>query len=225
MKKLVACVAALALSVVVLAGCSASQSSTSSTEGDGGTAVDYSKVEANPSTKTVSIYAEVNGQYFNENTRHGVVFKDGSNGEKSILRGLSSEKDFYQALINIGAVPGDTLSFPAVAGETVQGQKFDVTVSWDGSNGEIPFSDIVRTGNGEPYVMDATFGGNIKNAYKMNTGCILCLDSCPVGIVSSAAYPTGTIEVTKDQQFFGNADVLPDDGTVVKVTFTERSDA
>ena len=181
--------------------------------------VDHSKITADPGTKTVKIYAEVNGKYFTNVTRHGVVFKDGSNGEKSVLRGLCSEKDFYAAMLSIGAVPGDNLDPADALGKTIEGDKLDITVSWDGSNGEIPFEDCIKTSNGA-YRFDPRFGGNIKAAYAKNTGCIFCLDSCPVGITSNAEYPLGVIEATKTEEFFGNSEVLPKDGTLVTVTFT-----
>lgn len=183
--------------------------------------VDYSVITTNPSTQSVTIYAQINGKYFTEPSRHGVVFKDGSNGEKCILRGLCSEKDFYAALLSVGGVPGDNLVFTeAQPGDLIEGQKVDVTVSWDGSNGEIPWADIMTTGNGKPYVADFRFGGNIKAAYAKNTGCILCIESCPVGICSNAAYGYGVVETTKTEQFYGNPDVLPEDGTICQVTFT-----
>ena len=183
--------------------------------------VDYSVITTNPSTQSVTIYTQVNGKYFTEPSRHGVVFKDGSNGEKCILRGLCSEKDFYAALLSVGGVPGDKLVFTeAQPGDLIEGQKMDVTVSWEGSNGEIPWADIMTTGNGKPYVADFRFGGNIKAAYAKNTGCILCIESCPVGICSNAAYGYGVVETTKTEQFYGNPDVLPADGTICQVTFT-----
>ena len=183
--------------------------------------VDYSVITTNPSTQSVTIYTQVNGKYFTEPSRHGVVFKDGMNGEKCILRGLCSEKDFYAALLSVGGVPGDKLVFTeAQPGDLIEGQKMDVTVSWEGSNGEIPWADIMTTGNGKPYVADFRFGGNIKAAYAKNTGCILCIESCPVGICSNAAYGYGVVETTKTEQFYGNPDVLPEDGTICQVTFT-----
>ena len=183
--------------------------------------VDYSVITTNPSTQSVTIYTQVNGKYFTEPSRHGVVFKDGSNGEKCILRGLCSEKDFYAALLSVGGVPGDKLVFTeAQPGDLIEGQKMDVTVSWEGSNGEIPWADIMTTGDGQPYVTDFRFGGNIKAAYAKNTGCILCIESCPVGICSNAAYGYGVVETTKTEQFYGNPDVLPEDGTICQVTFT-----
>ena len=187
--------------------------------------VDYSVITTNPSTQSVTIYTQVNGKYFTEPSRHGVVFKDGSNGEKCILRGLCSEKDFYAALLSVGGVPGDKLYFAdAQPGDLIEGQKLDVTVSWEGSNGEIPWADIMTTGNGKPYVADFRFGGNIKAAYAKNTGCILCIESCPVGICSNAAYGYGVVETTKTEQFYGNPDVLPEDGTICQVTFTLLSE-
>ena len=212
MKKLIAMILALAL-VLALAACGAPAKEE----------VDYSVITTNSATQSVTIYTQVNGKYFTEPSRHGVVFKDGSNGEKCILRGLCSEKDFYAALLSVGGVPGDKLYFADATPDGTQyieGQKLDVTVSWEGSNGEIPWADIMTTGNGKPYVADFRFGGNIKAAYAKNTGCILCIESCPVGICSNAAYGYGVVETTKTEQFYGNPDVLPEDGTICQVTFT-----
>lgn len=217
MKKLIAMLLALVV-VLSLAACGAAPAAEE---------VDYSTITTNTATQTVTIYTQVNGKYFTEPSRHGVVFKDGSNGEKCILRGLCSEKEFYAALLSVGGQPGDKLYFADATPDGTQyidGQKLDVTVSWEGSNGEIPWSDIMITGDGQPYVTDFRFGGNIKAAYAKNTGCILCTESCPVGITSNAAYAYGVVEHTKTMQFFGNPDVLPEDGTICQVTFTLLSE-
>ena len=131
--------------------------------------------------REVIIEAEVNGKYFNSPTRHGVVFKGGSNGDKSVLRGLCDEREFYQALVDIGAKPGNNLTF-------------------------------------EDMKLGKTVGGNFENAKSKRTGCILCLDSCAVGIVSDAAYETGAVEMKKIDRF-GREDILPKDGTKVLVIF------
>lgn len=213
MKKFMALTLALVLALTLIA-CGAAPAKEE---------VDYSKIEVNTATQTVTIYTQVNGKYFTEPSRHGIVFKDGSNGEKCILRGLCSEKDFYAALLSASGVPGDKLYFAEATPDGTQyieGQKLDVKVSWEGSNGEVPFADIMKTGDGQPYVADFRFGGNIKAAYAKNTGCILCTESCPVGITSNAAYAYGVVEHTKTMQFYGNPDVLPEDGTICTVTFT-----
>lgn len=171
--------------------------------------------------KEVTIPAEVNGKYFTEPTRHGVVYLEGSNGEKSILRGLVNEKDFHQALLDIGAVPGNNVQLSdmkaeAGKGVSVEGSKLNVFVTWDGLGKEIPFTDIVKASEKRP--MDIRFGGNLENAKAKNTGCILCLDSCAVGITSDASYTTGTTE-RKEVEFYGDDTVLPEDGTPVSVIF------
>ena len=78
----------------------------------------------------------------------------------------------------------------------------------------------MNIGNGKSYISDFRFGGNITKAYAKNTGCILCTESCPVGITSNAAYGYGVVEHVKTLQFFGNPNVLPKDGTICQVTFT-----
>lgn len=172
--------------------------------------------------KEVIIAAEVNGKYFNSPTRHGVVFDMGSNGDKSVLRGLADEREFYQALIDIGAVPGNNLTMEDMKlGKTVDGQKLDVFVTWDGLGKEIPFAEIIRSDEERP--MDIRFGGNMENAKAKRTGCILCLDSCAVGITSDAAYETGAVEIKKIGRY-GREDVLPADGTRVSVIFRIAQD-
>lgn len=170
--------------------------------------------------KEIKMLCEVNGTYFSEPSRHGIVYKDGSNGEKAILRGLADEKEFYQALIDLDIKPGNNLTAKdmkagANNGKSIEGEKLAAFVEWDGQEA-IPFADIVKTEKEKP--MDLRFGGNIESAKKNNTGCVLCLDSCATGIVSDAAWPTGTTQ-NNVAKFYGDDSILPDDGTQVTVTF------
>ena len=63
------------------------------------------------------------------------------------------------------------------------------------------------------------FGGNEKNSLEFNTGCIACLDSCPVGIISNHTYTMGAVEKRNEVKFNGNAAILPKDGTLIAITF------
>lgn len=171
--------------------------------------------------KEIKMLCEVNGKYFTEATRHGIVFAKGSNGEKSVLRGLADEKEFHQALLDIGAKAGNNLKAAdmkagADNGVAVDGDKLNAVVTWEGQDKEIPFADIIKASIEKP--MDLRFGGNLESAKKNNTGCVLCLDSCATGITSDAAYPTGATQ-NKVVKFYGDEDVLPEDGKVVTVTF------
>ena len=171
--------------------------------------------------KEIKMLCEVNGKYFTESTRHGIVFAKGSNGEKSVLRGLADEKEFHQALLDIGAKAGNNLKAEdmkakADNGVAVEGDKLITVVTWEGQDKEIPFEDIIKASVEKP--MDLRFGGNLESAKKNNTGCVLCLDSCATGITSDAAFPTGTTQ-NKVAKFYGDEEVLPEDGKVVTVTF------
>jgi len=202
MKKLLSVLTMLVLVIGVTAGCS----STSTT----------SKVlDVNKDKKQISMTATVNGKYFTEATRHGVVAVGGSNYEKSVLKGDANEIDFYNGLIEIGAKAGNNLTLADMTkGVKVQGDKLNVFVTWDGLGKEIPFNDIIKSSAPRP--MDIRFGSNIQNAKDKKTGCVLCLDSCAVGITSNASYETGASSTIK---FYGNKDVLPKDGTKVTVIF------
>lgn len=166
-------------------------------------------------SKTVKIYTEVNAKYFVDPTRHAVVFKDGSNASKSILKSWANQNDFYTALADLGAKPGNNVT-PDTKDAAVQGDALDVTINWNGAAKEIPIADaVIDSNNKKP---DFRFGGNQDRAKSKNTGCILCLDSCPVGIASNATYPQGSFD-GKKVEFRGNKDVLPADGTPVVVIF------
>jgi hypothetical protein len=223
MKKILSLVLMLVLIVAVAAGCS----SNSSTPTDPNTAKEFKlgdlsdskPIVVNKEKKEVQYLAQVNGKYFTESTRHGVVFKDGSNGEKAVLRGLANQIDFYNALIEIGAKPGNNISLDdmKLTEKSVEGSKFNVFVTWEGLGKEIPFSDILKASEKRP--MDVRFGGNLENATNLKTGCILCLDSCAVGITSDAAFKANEITNQKQVTITGNGDILPQDGTKLAVIF------
>ncbi|MHC6180423.1 YdjY domain-containing protein [Clostridium sp. JNZ X4-2] len=214
MKRILSIIFSVLFIGVLSVGCSTDKQS-SNTQKQSAENKDQKVLTVNKNNKEVKILSEVNGKYFTENTRHGVVFKDGSNGEKSVLRGLVDPEDFYNALISIGAKPGNNLQASDKGkGKKVEGSKLNVFVTWDGLGKEIPFSDIIDSSDPRP--MDIRFGGNLAHAKKMKTGCILCLDSCAVGITSNSAYAFGESDTVK---FHGKKDVLPKDGTKVTVIF------
>lgn len=230
-KKLLA--GALCLSIVGLAGCSQktdnpSNSSVDKTE----TSVEETQTEAkdevngvsldNPikidkEAKTVTVLSSVNGKYLTENTRHASVYKDGSNGTKSIFTAYATPEDLYNGLIEIGAKAGDNMTMDNATTTNVEGDKITATVTWQGADKDYDINEVIKDSNGKE--IDFRFGGNADTAKDKKTGCLTCLDSCPVGIISNAAYTYGAVEERNEVEFTGNADVLPEDGTYVAVTY------
>jgi hypothetical protein len=96
----------------------------------------------------------------------------------------------------------------------------DVKVTWDGAKKEYSLDEVIKDTNGKPIVM--RFGGNLDNSTKLNTGCLLCLDSCPVGIGSNESYTYGAVEKRKEVAFYGKKDVLPPDGSLVVLTVRRK---
>lgn len=172
----------------------------------------------------IIIPAEVNGKYLVSPTKHALSYYKGGNGEKSIMRALVSEIDYYNALTELGAIPGNNIKpedmkAPSSAeGKSTEGSKLAVFLAWEGSNGEIPLDDAVisTVRDGEVRPIDLRFSGNLEFAQKAHPGCFICLDSCAAGISTNAAWPTGALN-NHEVSFKGNPDVLPPDGTRVSV--------
>lgn len=168
--------------------------------------------------KEVIIEATVNGKYFNTPSRHhGIVFKGGKYGDRAVLVGLADEREFYQALKDIGCVEGTNLTMEDMKlSKAVKGEPLDVFVTWDGLDKEVPFSEVIKSSEERP--IDVRFGGNFEAAKSNRTGCILCLDSCPIAITSDAAFATAELDSKKIDKYI-REDVLPADGSKVYVIF------
>ncbi|MDR3566546.1 MAG: YdjY domain-containing protein [Syntrophobacteraceae bacterium] len=165
---------------------------------------------------TVSFLAEVNGKYFFDSTRHAAVFKGGTNGDKGVFIGLVTPKAFYSALLEVGAKPGENMTPENKEKTVVKGDLLDVTVTWKGAKKNYTLDQVITDSNHKP--IQVRFGGNMARALKKNTGCLICLDSCPVGICSNASYTYGAVETRGQVRFTGNKDVLPPDGTRVVIS-------
>lgn len=172
----------------------------------------------------IIIPAEVNGKYLVSPTKHALSYYKGGNGEKSIMRALVSEIDYYNALTELGAIPGNNIKAEDMKarnsseGKSTEGSKLSAFLVWEGSNGEVPLDDAVisEVTNGEVRPIDLRFSGNLEFAQRAHPGCFICLDSCAAGISTNAAWPTGALN-NKEVSFKGNAKVLPPDGTRVNV--------
>ena len=172
----------------------------------------------------IIIPAEVNGKYLVSPTKHALSYYKGSNGEKSIMRALVSEIDYYNALAELGAIPGNNIKQEDMKarnsseGKSTEGSKVTAFITWEGSNGEIPLDAAIvsEVRDGEVRPLDLRFTGNLEFAMRSHPGCFICLDSCAAGITTNAAWPTGAMN-NKEVSFKGNAKILPPDGTRVNV--------
>ncbi len=171
--------------------------------------------------KEIRIYTEVNGIHLFEPTVHwGIVFKDGKYGDRAILKAYSNQNDFYEALVQIGAKPGNNLKLGETVGQVVKGDVLDVTAIIPGKSDKLSLGDIISDSSGNGF--EIHFGGNQKAARTKNTGCITCLESCPIAVTSNGMYPmTDTVKrfLSPNSRFTGIQGVLPEDGKPVIVIY------
>lgn len=160
--------------------------------------------------RRILIYTEVNKRGDKKTSTHfGVVFKGGKLAEKALLNSYVNPLDFYDALLKIGAKPGNNLHEDS-RGKYVEGDSLDVTATWPGLQKEIPLKDFLVDSGGKGF--DIKFGGNRIASVAEDSGCITCLESCWVGITSNAAYPVASTLgrfFNPNSQFSINRNVLP----------------
>lgn len=170
--------------------------------------------------ESLTYLAKVNGKYFYQTTRHASVYQGGSNGKKSIFTSLANQNDFYRALKEIGLKAGNNMSLKNKEVTHVAGDELDINITWDGAPREYDLDEVIIESNNLPLVMK--FGGNEGRAKKKNTGCLICLDSCPVGVVSNAVYTYGSVEKRGEVAFKGNKDILPKDGSLIRIIVRKK---
>lgn len=167
--------------------------------------------------KTIKIFALANGKYLSESTRHGVVSDGGKFADKAVFRSFVKPADFHQALLDIGAVPGNNMNKDNAETTLTEGSNLKLTFTWKDQESGKDINDVITDSNGNP--IQIRFSGNLDNANEKKTGCITCLDSCLVGITSNASYPYGSVEKAKTVEFNGNMENFPLDGEPVVITY------
>jgi hypothetical protein len=179
----------------------------------------------NEKEKKIMIYTEVHEMNVHQpNVHWGIVFKDGRFQDRAILRAYVNQLDFHDALIKIGAKPGNNLNKDTI-GKYVEGDTLIVTATWTGLNKELSLNEIFVDEKGKGFHIK--FGGNRKASEEQKTGCITCLESCWISITSNANYPqTGALKrfINPNSRFKGNANVLPGDGKPVIVIYRLKGD-
>ncbi|MEN6465962.1 MAG: YdjY domain-containing protein [Syntrophaceae bacterium] len=170
--------------------------------------------------RTVKMYAEVSLRHLTETTPHwGIGCHTGKYADKFILVSPAEPLDFHDALVRIGARPGNNLALDSY-GQFVSGDRLNVTASWPGLKKPFDISDIFADAAGKGYQI--RFGGNRAAAEKMKTGCLTCLESCPISISSNAVYPHLSAMQRKlkpNSHFHGKREALPDKEAFPLVVF------
>lgn len=219
------------ISILVLSACSSNvaeepnkESETTEKEAQTEEVSQENPIFVDEENKLVKVYATVNGKYLVTPTRHGLNWVEGKYGDMAVLNAYADPVEFAEALQKIGGTPavekgGDaSKEFEERDGrQYIKGDTVKVDITWKDAEKVYDISEVMIDSTGKS--LEYHFGGNFDSAAKMVTGCFMCFDSCPVGIISNATHPTGTFEAG-EAEFRGNPDVLPGDGTPVVLTYS-----
>lgn len=133
---------------------------------------------------SVSFLAELNPAMVGEPLQHFAVFRDGEYADKALLQGFAAPRDLFNALVVLGFKPGENMTMQNWDTTRVQGDALRISVQFEGAPQPVDISHLVTDPKGRGIAM--RFGGNLKMATKPDaSGCLICLFSCPMGIVSN----------------------------------------
>lgn len=161
--------------------------------------------------KEIRLLAQIDGQFTEKSTMHGVVFVDGGQGKNTMFRSLAKQDLYYDALKELGFTAGDTTNADNADKEPATGDKLEIRFQWDDK--DVSLDEMVIDSTGEKF--DIRFTGNKEASDKFQSGCIVCLTTCYVGITTNAAHLLGA--EPNDVSFKLNPEVAPEDGTQVTV--------
>lgn len=133
---------------------------------------------------SVSFLAELNPAMAGEPLQHFAVFRDGEYADKALLQGFIAPRDLFNALVTLGFKPGENMTMQNWDTTRVAGDALRISVWFEDTPQPMDISQLITDPKGRGIAM--RFGGNLKMATKADaSGCLICLFSCPMGIVSN----------------------------------------
>jgi len=130
---------------------------------------------------------------------HAIVWEDGKSKRWALFVSDVSDHDVRAALDSLGARRGENLTPAAWTArddrnnpepdKRVDGSPVEVFVEWRGSRGRIPLARLVAEKGRATPALDFRYGGHERWQEEFESGCIVCLYSCPGGAIGNHAHP------------------------------------
>jgi hypothetical protein len=152
----------------------------------------------NKKYKRIDLAAVYHPSHFNagrgQHNHSFVTWQGGLAAPNALFTTFAPDSAIYDALVSIGAVPGDNLTYypwseisdPSNSGpdQKAQGPPVSIEILYGGA--AYPASAFVHDENNRP--IEFRFSGNRNFIPLMRTGCVVCLESCPGGKIGNATY-------------------------------------
>lgn len=148
---------------------------------------------------TATVQPDAMDRMFGVKGHHAIVWKGGKSQRWALFAADASDRDVRRALDAIGARRGENLT-PAAWNERddarnpepdkrVDGSRIAVFVEWRGSGGRVPLGRLISEKHHDHPQLDFRYGGNESWQKDFESGCIVCLYSCPGGAIGNRAHP------------------------------------
>ena len=173
-----------------------------------------------PTRRVVKLHTKLQLRHLTETTPHwGIGYSGGKLADKFILASSVEPIAFHDALVRIGARAGNNVPLDGY-GKFVNGDRLILSAQWPGLPTPVGINEIFTDSAGKGF--DIRFGGNRTVAAEKKTGCLTCLESCPIGITSNAVYPHLSLlqrMMHPNSSFRGKPETLPSKQAVPVVVF------
>ena len=128
---------------------------------------------------------------------HAVVWKGGKSQRWALFVADASDRDVRAALDSLGARRGENLTPDSwnaredaknpEPDKRVEGSRIGVYIEWSGKR--MPLSRVIEEKRSVQPRLDFRYGGNERWQKQFQSGCIVCLYSCPGGAIGNHAHP------------------------------------
>lgn len=190
-----------------------------------------------PESKQVILYGVIYPARFNraegDEAHYHLLTWKGGHSKNALIETPADDLAFHDALVKIGAQPGNTLSMAAwtqradpdspAPRQKAKGSHLAVFLSWQDQPGRLPVHRILRPPPVSPQLPVWTFEGNRDRWFNRvpfapRPGCLVCLYSCPSGKLSNGRLSIADY-MSHPGRFRADTESLPPDNTPVHVIF------
>ncbi len=186
-------------------------------------------MSANTPDLSIRIPATFHPQRFNRaaglKNHHFITWKEGNAAGRALFTTTVADSTVHDALLGIGARPGNNLTekswtarknrrspFPDML---IEGTVVQIDFLIDGDT--IGAHDILRDDAGNAF--DFRFGGNRDLISVWQSGCVVCLQSCPGSKIGNRTYSIRDL-VKGHSQFSVKKDSRLEDGDTLEIRFS-----
>ncbi len=146
---------------------------------------------------TATVQPNAMNRPFGVKGHHAIVWKGGKSHRWALFVSDASDHDVRVALDSLGAKRGEHLTPDSwhkredeksrEPDKRVEGSRIGVYVEW--KNRRTPLGQLVHEKHQVKPRLDFRYGGNERYQEEFESGCIVCLYSCPGGAIGNHAHP------------------------------------